>query len=339
MEAAHKTNEKLTTEQLKVLQVSNHWEAKRDFVFSGIFVDRQIRSLENAGIKISIFDMGICHSPFKIIKKWFELRRMVKKINPHIIHGQYGSIVGLLSVLSGKPAVVSFCGHDLLPGASVSALRMYLGFLFSNLAARKAKRLICKSEELRQALWWRKSRAVVIPNGVDLDLFSPGSQEQARKELGWRQQQPVVLINVGSNPVRKGLDLAEKAMKIVQARIPEAELCVISNVEPDKMVMYYRAADVLLCASKREGSPNVVKEALACNLPVVSTPVGDVPLRLTGVYPSVIVENDPTALGKALAEVLLTRTRSNGREFIYPLSLDRVAEQITHVYLSALKTG
>jgi len=325
--------------QLKVLQISNHWGAKREFVFSGIFVDRQIRSLENAGIEISTFDIGICHSPFKVLKKWFELRRKVKEVNPHIIHGQYGSIVGLLSVLSGGSAVISFCGHDLLTGASVSPLRMYLGFLFSNLAALRAKRLICKSEELRQALWWRQNRAVVIPNGVDLDLFSPGCQEEARKELGWGLQQRVVIINVGSNPIRKGLSLAKKAMKIAQARVPECELCVISNVKPHQMVLYYRAADVLICTSQREGSPNVVKEALACNLPVVSTPVGDVPLRLTGVHPSVVVESDPVAIGEALAEVLLTRSRSNGREYIRALSLDRVAQQVTGVYISALKTS
>jgi glycosyltransferase involved in cell wall biosynthesis len=329
MEAARKTASTPSPSKLKVLQVSNHWEMKRSFVFSGIFVDRQIDSLKNAGIEISTFDIGTSHSPFKVFKKWLELRRKVKEFDPHLIHGQYGSIVGLLSVLSGRPAVVSFCGHDLLTGSSVSALRMYLGFLFSNLAALGAVGLICKSEQLRQALWWKRSQAVVIPNGV----------EQARRELGWGLQQRVVIINVGSNPIRKGLALAKEAMKVTQARVPEAELCVISNVEPHKMVLYYRAADVLVCTSKHEGSPNVVKEALACNLPVVSIHVGDVPLRLAGVHPSAVVDSNPVAIGEALSEVLLKRIRSNGREHMCALSLDKIAQQVIEVYSSALETS
>jgi teichuronic acid biosynthesis glycosyltransferase TuaC len=339
MEAARKTASTPSSSKLKVLQVSNHWEMKRSFVFSGIFVDRQIDSLKNAGIEISTFDIGTSHSPFKVFKKWLALRRKVKEVNPHLIHGQYGSIVGLLSVLSGRPAVVSFCRHDLLTGSSVSALRMYVGFLFSNLAALRAVGLICKSEQLRQALWWKRSRAVVIPNGVDLDLFAPGCQEQARKELGWGLQKRVVIINVGSNPIRKGLALAKEAMKVTQARVPEAELCVISNVKPQKMVLYYRAADVLVCTSKHEGSPNVVKEALACNLPVVSIHVGDVPLQLNGVYPSATVDSNPVAIGEALSDVLLNRIRSNGREHVCALSLDKIAKQVMEVYSSALETS
>jgi teichuronic acid biosynthesis glycosyltransferase TuaC len=113
-------------------------------------------------------------------------------------------------------------------------------------------------------------------------------------------------------------------------------LHVISNVEPIRMPLYYQAADVLLCASLSEGSPNVVKEALACDLPVVSTPVGDVPERLTGVSPSYIVSRDPRKFGEAVVNILQTRQRSNGRERIMHLGLDQVAIQILTVYQSVL---
>src|SRR4029079_13851520 len=90
------------------------------------------------------------------------------------------------------------------------------------------------------------------------------------------------------------------------------------------MPLYYRAADALLCASLSEGSPNVVKEALACNLPVVSTPVGDVPERLKGVYPSAVVARDAHSIGEALVQILLERRRSNGREHVASLDLDSI---------------
>jgi teichuronic acid biosynthesis glycosyltransferase TuaC len=319
-----------------VLMITNHLEAQKQFPFAGVFVDSQVASLQHAGVTISTFDIGTSHSPFIIFRKCLELRKSVRKLNPQLVHGQYGTIVGIATIFAGRPAVLSFCGYDLLPGAPVSRLRMYLGLLLSNLAALRARCLICKSEELRQALWWCHSRAVVIPNGVDLDLFSPGSQDEARHALGWDLKIPIVIMNVSRDVRNKGLDVAKAAMKVVQRRMPEAKLHVISNVKHTKMPIYYRAADVLLCASKQEGSPNVVKEALACNLPVVSTPVGDVVERLAGVHPSVVVPREPQLMAEALTKILLTRARSNGRERIAHLSLAQVAQQVLDVYRTAL---
>lgn len=320
-----------------VLIVSNHFEAQGQLPHAGVFVDRQITSLKQTGARVSTFDIGTSHSPVHIFRRWLELRRQVRKVDPDLIHGQYGTIVGILTAFAGKPAIISFCGSDLLPGSPVSSLRLLVGFVLSNIASLRAEGLICKSEQLRQALWWRKSRAVVIPSGVDLNLFAPGPQNEARKELGWDLENPVAMVNVGTDPKRKGIDLAQAAMEFVRARLPNAELQVISNVEPTQMALYYRAADVLLCTSIMEGSPNVVKEALACNLPVVSTPVGDVPERLAGVEPSCVVSRDPRDFGEAIVNILLTRQRSNGRERIIDLGLDQVAGRILTIYRSVLK--
>lgn len=320
-----------------VLIVSNHWGLKISTPSAGIFVDRQIASLEMAGVKISTFDIGNGYSPLHIMRKWRELRRLIQNLKPDLVHGRYGTLVGFMAAFAGKPAVVSFCGGDLLGGSSVSSmLHQYSGFLLSNLAALRAKMLICMSEELRQALWWRKRWAVVIPDGVDLDIFKPGSQEIARNKLGWELKPRVVIINIRNNPKLKGLEVATTAMQMVCARIPDVEFRVIENVEPRKMPLYYQASDVLLCASAREGSPNVVKEALACNLPVVSTPVGDVVERLAGVQPSAVVPRDPQAIAEALVQVLLDRKRSNGREHVASLSLENIARRVADVYRTAL---
>lgn len=322
---------------LKVLAVSNHWAAAKDAPFLCIFMDRQLNSLKNIGVRVDTFDIGKSHSPFKLFQRWLELRKEVRQLKPDIVHSLYGTISGFLSVFSGRPTVVSFCGSDLLPGASISPLRRYLGFLLSNLSALCARGIICKSEGLRSALWWRQSLAVIIPNGVDLELFSPGAQNEARFELKWDMYCPIVIHNVGNDPIRKGLEVAETAMSHVASRIPEAKLHIISGVEPHRMPLYYRAADVLLCASKAEGSPNVIKEALACNLPIVSCSVGDVSERLKGVYPSTVVPRDPKCMADAIVDIILTRSRSNGREQIKHLALNRVATNVIKCYENALR--
>jgi glycosyltransferase involved in cell wall biosynthesis len=284
-----------------------------------------------------MFDIGTSHSPMHIFRKWLELRRQVRQLNPDLVHGQYGTVVGFLTAFAGRPAVISFCGGDLLAGASVSRLRLYTGFLLSNVAALLAKKLICKSRGLREALWWRRDQTVVIPNGIDLELFSPGPRELARQNLGWDQESPVVLFNAGQEPERKGLGLAQQAMKVVLSQLPKAQLFVISDVQPDVMPVYYRAADALLSASSMEGSPNVVKEALACNLPVVSTPVGDVKERLAGVHPSAVVPRDAEAIAEALVQILRERKRSNGREHVIHLGQDQVAQHLLGVYRALLR--
>lgn len=319
-----------------VLMVCNHSEEKTSTIWAGIFVERQIASLERAGVRVTTFDIGRNYLPVHIVKKWLELRKVVKRLDPDLVHAQYGTITGFVSTFVGKPTVISYCGNDLLGGAPISKGRRWLGFLLSNVAALRAQALVCKSAQLRQALWWRQHGATVIPNGVDLNLFVPGSQIGARLELGWNPENPIVIINAGSDPKRKGIDLAQAAMDLVRARLSNAEMRVISNVQPTRMVLHYRAADVLLCASRSEGSPNVVKEALACNLPIVSTPVGDVPERLVGVHPSAVVTREAGVIGDALVKILLERKRSNGREHVASLSLDNIAQRILRIYRSVL---
>ncbi len=323
--------------RLRVLAISGHWSAKTQRPGAAIFVDRQLDSLRKLGVEVSTFDIGTSHNPFIIKRKWIEFRQLVKENKPHLVHGQYGTITGFLAAFSGAPSVVSFCGSDLLPGASVSTIRMTFGLLLSNLAALGATKIICKSNELRNALWWRKKTALVIPNGVDLEMFCPGPQDEARRKLGWNMDHPAVIFYVGQDKKNKGLDIAESAMKVVQKRFPHADLHILSKVEPNEMPWYYQAGDVLLCASKQEGSPNVIKEALACNLPVVSSSVGDVAERLAEVHPSEVTERNPEALGQALLKVLLLNKRSNGRERTESLSLDQVAKRVFDVYCSALE--
>ncbi len=335
---SRKVGRKGRTALPRVMMLSNHQSAQQWSPSAGIFIDRQIYSLEKLGAQILRYDLGPGHSLFQLAAKYFDLKRIVRDEQPDLIHAQYGTIVSMVGALLGRPLVISFCGNDLLSGASVSRARMYLGFLLSNLAALRAHRIICKSSELREALWWRKARAVVIPNGVDLDMFTPGSYEKARRELGWDSLTPVVLFNVGSDPRRKGLSVAEAALAIVRKTLPDASLFIVSKVQPSVMPVYYRAADVLLCASLCEGSPNVVKEALACNLPVITTDVGDVRERLVGVHPSAVVDSDASAIADALVAILVKRERSNGREKIGSLGLPQVADRVLDVYREALRS-
>jgi teichuronic acid biosynthesis glycosyltransferase TuaC len=321
---------------LKILFVANYGAARAQTGCTGIFVERQARSLQHLGITIEAFDIGRSHSPLALLRAWIELRRTIRAVKPDLLHAQYGTIVALLSVLSLHPTIITFSGSDLLPGASISLARTYAGIFLSNVASLFARRVICVSEQLRKALWWRKRHVTVIPRGVDFELFSPGSQLEARQELGWQSRGPVVLIDGGRDWKNKGLDVAQAAMEIARGEMPALELEVLRNVPPDDMPRWYRAADALICASRQEGSPNVVKEALACNLPVVGVDVGDVRERLAGVVPSEVVDRIPEAIAASVIRLIRKGERSNGRTHVEALSLAEVARRIADVYAAAL---
>ncbi len=326
----------LDRDALHVLVVSNHWNVKNNVTNAGVFVDRQVAALRQAGVKISTYDVGTSHSPVALFARGKRLRREARRLGVDIVHARYGTIVAVLSIFSGIPTVITYCGSDLLPGASVSLLRTWVGIFLSNVTAVFADRIICVSEELRRSLWWCRGKASVIPDGVDLTLFTPGDQVHARRELGWDLRRPILIIDAARDPGNKGLSLARTAMEVVSRQIPEAELKVVKGVTPDQMPLCYRAADVLVCASKQEGSPNVIKEALACNLPVVATGVGDIPDRLAGVDPSAVVPREAQAMGEAIARILLRRVRSNGRFAVDDLSIEKTAEKVMAVYKAAI---
>jgi len=315
---------------MRIMVVSNHWGVNDTKTFSGHFVDRMIDSLRIIGHEVTGFDVGTNHSPWVLFRQCLALREEARSVD--IIHARYGTIVAFLSVLSGKPAVITFAGSDLLPGASISKLRTHAGIFLSNFASLFASAIICVSEELQQALWWKKDVAVVIPGGVDLSVFTPGDQMDARKKLGWVGTHPIAIINAARDPENKGLPLALEAMEFVKTAIPNVELKIIEGIQPNDMHLCYRAADVLVSASRQEGSPNVIKEALACNLPVVSTPVGDAKLRLEGVPPSAIVPRDSRLMASALIDILKLRKKCNGREHVLALGLEKVALQVHEVY-------
>lgn len=273
-------------------------------------------------------------------KVWSQMRaqrRLVLVYRPSIVHAHYGSLTGficaLVSFVSRVPLVITYRGSDLNPSPSDGVLRSAAQKLLSRLAALGACGIICVSRQVRDKLWWGRRKAVVIPSGVDMELFQLIPQKEARRRLGWGDDERIVLFNAGRTPVVKRLDLAEASVALMRKLIGEVRLIVLYGDTPhDEMPLYLSGADCVLMTSDYEGSPNIVKEALACGLPIVSVDVGDIAERLDGVHPSRIVACDARAIGSAAAEIVLSGQRSNGRDAIRNLSATAVRDKILEVY-------
>lgn len=303
-----------------------------------IFAKRQQEALHRAGVSSRSFYLSSRTSPLTLLHEATRFRKLMAQFQPDLVHAQYGTMTALFSsILTTVPLVITFRGSDLNPCPSINWFRSLLGRALSQLATLRADQIICVSRGLMDRLCWGKERTTVIPNGVDINSFYPQPQCKARATLGWGLEEKVVIFNAGHNPIVKRLDLALAALDVARNRCGKIRLVVLDgHVAPENIPTLLNAGDCLLVTSDWEGSPNIVKEALACALPIVSVDVGDVRERLTGVTPSRIVKRDVQEIGSALAEILFARQRSNGDEIVKQLASENIAARILSVYDAAV---
>lgn len=240
-----------------------------------------------------------------------------------LLHANYGLTAPAALTQPNLPVVLSLWGSDLMGQFGP----------MSRFCARHVDAVIVMSDEMAAAL---DVDCEVIPHGVDLDRFDPLPQETAREAVGWRSDAKHVLFPYQPERDVKDYPRAERVVERVRSRLgTDVELQTLHGASHDRVAVYLSASDALLLTSKREGSPNSVKEAMACNVPVVATDVGDVRQRLDGVDPSFVCSTD-AELVDGLTTVLERGERSNGREVIRPLSLEQMGRRIAAVYESVL---
>ena len=302
---------------------------------SMVFARRQAESLVAQGLAVEVFNLRSRISPRVLWTEFLRFRRTIRIFRPQVVHAHYGTMTAMFAVLaSGRlPLMITYRGSDLNPLPSARRLRPAAGRLLSQLAALRASHIVCVSPQLRERLWWGRGRATVLPSGVDETVFKPASQRDMRLRLGWQEQDRIVLFNAGGEGSNKRLDLALAAAGAARRWEPALRLEVLDgSIPPDRIPAMMNAADCLLVTSDAEGSPTVVQEALATNLPVVSVDVGDIAERLEGVAGSRIARRDPRALGRALAEVVTPPRRSDGRRRVPEFSSQRIARELGRLY-------
>ncbi len=321
---------------MRVLTVTNMWP-RRDRPAFGAFVQSQVQSLEALGVDIALHVIAGDRGAIAYALDVPAVRTAVRRFRPDIVHAHYG-LAGWTAQWQPQPLVVSFCGDDLLGTPAPRGgrtLKSQVAVRMSQAVAKKAAAIICKSRNLVAALERPadRARAHVIPNGVNIERFRPGSRETARRLLGLDGAERLVLFpHAPEQAEQKGFALADAVMKQVRSAEPAARLLHVTGVPHARMPDYYRAADCLLLTSKSEGSPNVVKEALACTLPVVGVDAGDVQEWLLRVPGCRVVERRPGPLAEAVLAVLRAGARVDASSVLADLDERAVARRIRAVY-------
>src|SRR5262249_9654504 len=155
--------------------------------------------------------------------------------------------------------------------------------------------------------------------------FKPLDRNVTRKQLGWDPKVFHVLFPANSGDPVKRPKLAQATMDSLQSRGIRGEIHYLRGIPNDQVPVWLNASNVLLVTSLHEGSPTIVKEALACDLPVVSVDVGDVSERIMGIEGCYIALPDPNDLAAKLALVHSENGRILGRIKMQELSLKGIA--------------
>lgn len=327
-------------ESIRVLMITSEHFSLGPAGHTSPFIARQVEFLRRNGVDVDIFAFRGAKSPINYLKAWLKLRGKLKDGQYDLVHAQFGQSA-TLPWPKISPLVVTFRGSDVLgvkgDDGRTTVAGKFLRFVCRTVA-RRADAVILVSEHMRKSLP-PDVQAHVIPSGLDFDSIPVLSQREARDRLELAQTDRLVLFVGNPQEARKRFHLTEQAMEILNKTLP-AKLIVGWDMSHSEILLLMNACDVLIFTSFQEGSPNAVKEALACNLPVVSVNVADVPARLQGVKGCEICEDDrPETIASALERVLRRGGRTNGREVIKNLDEKLLTHKVISIYKSTISSN
>lgn len=321
---------------MRVLVITSEWPTA-DTPHAVPFIVQEVNYLRKAGIDIHVFNFRGRKNPINYYKSWLKLRNTFDQSQFDLIHAHFGQSA-VLALPAQIPLVITFHGSDLQGIPDAKGNYTLLGRVLrsvSKFVSKRADSIIVSSGHLKNFLTV-KLPIHIIPPGIDLEMFYPMPQREARQALELPLEKRIVLF--GADPKRevKRFFLAEEAVNIIKDRF-DVLLLPLSGIKHNIVPLYMNSCDVLVLTSKHEGSPTVVKEALACDLPVVSVDVGDVRERLSSVPGCVLCADDsPAVIARGLSQVLGSGKRIQGRQAVAELDLRITTQKIIAVYRSVL---
>lgn len=285
------------------------------------FISEQADSLASMGVSIDWFfieQKGII-GYLRMIPKFLKKN---KSSQPDVIHAHYG-LCGLVANMQRKTPVVTT-----YPGSDINT--SYVRF-FSILSMWLSKKNIFMGDRQLKKVekWGNHEKNLIIPYGIDLGSFYARSKEEARKILGFTNEQKIALFAGRFSREVKNAPLAFSAVNLIKG----LELHELTgNYSREEMCTLMNAVDVSLMTSFSEGSPQFIKETLACGCPVVSVDVGDVKEVIAGVENCYIAERNAQDIANKIKLVLQQNKRINGKEIVEKFDINEIAKQLSQLY-------
>ncbi len=290
------------------------------------FIREQVNALREKGCECAYYHIK-GKGMIGYLREVPKLRRVIRELKPDVVHAHFGLSCLVANLATREVSVVStYHGSDinLKKNRKFSKLAMWLSAW--NIFVSK------RNVDIAQP----KKHWSLIPCGVALSDEQLMTREQARKELGWKATDKKVLFAGAFDTRAKNASLAKATM----ALLDDVDLIELKGYSRSEVNRLMCAANCLLMTSHTEGSPQVIKEAMACGCPIVSVDVGDVAERTEGVEGCYIVPSrEPKDIAEALTKAIAFKGKTDGRKKIleYGLTNELVAKKIMGIYESVIK--
>ncbi len=334
---------------MKVLVVTNMYPYKES-PFYGMVVKEHVDFLRKKAFVPEVFFINGKKSRFNYLKGMIALFKLLASKNYDIIHAHHTycgwmAYICMRYLKKSTPLVLThhegevFCngkaGYKIDPIEKLKYLNSFKDFVI-----RKMDHLILVSEELRE--YFPGSNYSVLPCGVDVDAFKLLSQKECRKKLAIAEDKKVIFFPSDYLRPEKRFDLVQEAFQRLKGYF-KGKLMLIEggDINYEMMPFYFNASDVVVLASDYEASPMVVKEALSCGVPIVSTDVGDVKRLVKGVKAFHIARNTPEDIAGKIKMCLDFHGKTNGRERLLELGLsqEQINSEIVKIYEKLISSG
>ena len=286
------------------------------------FIVEQAEALKKQGVEIDWF--GLQGKGLKgYLKNLPSLKRKIEEFRPDVIHAHYG-LSGLLANLQrGVPVVTTYHGSDINDKKALRFSKIALCLSAWNVFVSRKTMEIAKP----------KKKYILLPCGIDLSELQLTEKTEARQKMDLRADKKYILFAGAFDNVVKNAPLAKEVVALLQD--DQVELLELKGYTRDEVTLLMCAADAFLMTSQMEGSPQVIKEAMACGCPIVSVDVGDVKERMEGLEGYFVSDTrDPKELANLLEKAFTFVDKTEGRRKIVADGLDNqmVAKKLLDIY-------
>ena len=294
--------------------------------FFAPFIVEQAEALKTYGCEIEWFGLqgkGL----MGYLKNLSSLNNKIHEFYPDVIHAHYG-LSGLLANLQRRvPVVTTYHGSDINDKKALRFSKMAICLSAWNVFVSR------KTMELAHP----KKRYSLLPCGIDLSDLQLTDKHEARRRMRLESDKKYILFAGAFDNVVKNASLAKEAVSLLQD--VQVQLLELKGYSREDVTLLMCAADVFLMTSFSEGSPQVIKEALACGCPIVSVDVGDVKERIEDVDGCYVSETrEPKELSNFIGKASSFGGKTRGREKIQTEGLDnrQVVKKLVEIYAQAM---
>lgn len=263
---------------------------------------------------------------FGYLKNISKIRKKIKEYKPDLLHAHYG-LSGLLSCLQRiVPVVITFHGSEIHS--------RFINIL-SSFASKYSEYNIYVAKHIREKMYFKSGRNFnIVPCGINLDESFVMDKDISSSRMKLTKENINILFAGAFDDLMKNYKLAKNAIQIISEN--KINLIELKGYNREEVTYLFNACDLFLLTSKNEGSPQTIKEAMACNCPIVATDVGEIRDIISDSEGCFITSFEPDDIAQKLKLAMEYGKRTNGREKIKRFDNNIIAEKIYSVYKDVL---